>query len=70
MQTLKKKMNDIVKFIDGKLRRFVIKLTYENEEKILEILGDIKRILSSSTPPKPKFERKCRKCAYYEFCFL
>jgi CRISPR-associated exonuclease Cas4 len=51
-------------------KRFVIELTYENENKLFEILEDIKRILSSSTPPKPKFERKCRKCAYYEFCFL
>ena len=51
-------------------KRFIIELTPENENKLLEILDEIERILSSDTPPKPKFESKCRKCAYYEFCFL
>ncbi len=51
-------------------KRFVVELTAENEKKLLEILEDIERILSSETPPKPKFESKCRKCAYYEYCFL
>ena len=51
-------------------KRFVIELTAENEKTLLEILEDIKIILSSDTPPKQKFESKCRKCAYYEYCFL
>ncbi|MEO1927697.1 MAG: CRISPR-associated protein Cas4 [Nautiliaceae bacterium] len=51
-------------------KRFVIELSEENEKKLLEILEDIERMLSSDTPPKPKFESKCRKCAYYEYCFL
>jgi CRISPR-associated exonuclease Cas4 len=51
-------------------KRFVIELTEENERKLLKILEDIERILSNDTPPKPKFESKCRKCAYYEYCFL
>ena len=51
-------------------KRFVIELTEENERKLLEILEDIQKILSNDIPPKPKFENKCRKCAYYEYCFL
>ena len=51
-------------------KRFVIELTPENEMKLLEILDDIEKILRSDTPPKPKFESKCRKCAYLEYCFL
>ena len=51
-------------------KRFVIELTAENEKKLLEILEDIESILSCETPPKPKFENKCKKCAYYEYCFL
>jgi CRISPR-associated exonuclease Cas4 len=51
-------------------KRFVIELTEENERKLLEILEEIKSILSKNLPPKPKFENKCRKCAYYEYCFL
>ena len=51
-------------------KRFVIELSEENERKLLEILEDIEKILSGKTLPKPNFTRKCRKCAYYEFCFL
>ncbi|WP_456479625.1 CRISPR-associated protein Cas4 [Nautilia sp.] len=51
-------------------KKFVIELTAENERKLLEILEDIERILNSDIPPNPKFESKCRKCAYYEYCFL
>jgi len=51
-------------------KRFIIELTLENEKKLLEILEDIERILNNDTPPKPKFESKCRKCAYLEYCFL
>jgi len=51
-------------------KRFVIELTAENEKRLLEILEDTERILSSETLPLPKFESKCRKCAYYEYCFL
>jgi len=51
-------------------KKFIIELTPENERKLLEILEDIQKILSNDIPPKPKFESKCRKCAYYEYCFL
>ena len=51
-------------------KRFIVELTPENENKLIEILEDIERILNSDTPPKPKFESKCRKCAYLEYCFL
>ena len=51
-------------------KKFIIELTPENERKLLEILEDVEKILSNDTPPKSKFENKCRKCAYYEYCFL
>ena len=51
-------------------KRFEIELTNEYEKKLLKILEDIEKILRNDTPPKPKFESKCRKCAYYEYCFI
>jgi CRISPR-associated exonuclease Cas4 len=51
-------------------KRFEIELTNEYEEKLLKTLEDIEKILRNDTPPKPKFESKCKKCAYYEYCFL
>lgn len=50
-------------------KRIVIELNEENEKKLLEIIEDIKKIINSSML-EPVFESKCRRCAYYEFCFL
>ncbi len=49
---------------------FIVELDEENRKKLLEVLEDIENIISQETPPKPKYESKCRKCAYYEYCFL
>lgn len=46
-----------------------IELTDEMEEKIKEVLIDIKNIVESEVPPKLKKLPYCTKCAYYEFCF-
>ena len=51
-------------------KRIEVILDEENEKRLLEILKDIENILNQDTPPKPKFENKCKKCAYYEYCFL
>ncbi|GAB6044913.1 CRISPR-associated protein Cas4 [Caminibacter profundus] len=48
---------------------YYVELTDENETKLLEILEDIEIILKGKIPT-PKFENKCKKCAYYEYCFL
>lgn len=46
-----------------------IELTEEMEEKIKEVLIDIKNIVQSEVPPKLKRLPYCTQCAYYEFCF-
>jgi len=51
-------------------KRFEIVLDEESQKRLKEILKDLNKIVSCSTPPKPKFERKCKKCAYYEYCFV
>jgi len=50
-------------------KRIEIILDEENEKRLLEIIEEIKTLLSNSMP-KPKFNNKCKKCAYYEYCFL
>jgi len=50
-------------------KRFEIILDEENEKRLLEIINDIENLLNSPML-KPVFKNKCRKCAYYEFCFL
>jgi len=49
---------------------FFIELDEKNERKLKEVLTDIESIIQKDTPPKPIFEKKCKKCAYFEYCFL
>ena len=54
----------------GNKKRYEVVLDSKSEKELLRILDDIKKIISISKPPKPVFENKCKKCAYYEYCFL
>jgi CRISPR-associated exonuclease Cas4 len=47
-----------------------IELTEENEKELLDILKKIETLINQDTPPQAKFENKCKKCAYYEYCFI
>ncbi|KIM05812.1 MAG: CRISPR-associated protein Cas4 [Sulfurovum sp. AS07-7] len=48
----------------------ILELDEANEEELLKVLDAIEELISSATPPPPKFENKCKKCAYYEYCFI
>jgi len=54
----------------GKRKRYKVVLDSKSEKKLLKILEDIEKIIKSPSPPKPVFENKCKKCAYYEYCFI
>ncbi|MBC2580024.1 CRISPR-associated protein Cas4 [Clostridium sp. DJ247] len=47
-----------------------IELTVENEQALNEFLGSINNLLEEKNPPNPEFKPKCKKCAYYEYCFI
>ncbi len=51
-------------------RREEIFLTQEEEEELMEKLDDIKRTLRLSNPPKTLDKPFCKKCAYYELCYI
>jgi len=51
-------------------KRFEFVLDMENEIKLKEILDKIEQLINSPIPPKPKLEKKCKRCAYYEYCFI
>lgn len=50
-------------------KREFIELTDTVRSKLMEILKDIRRILSLPKPPPVKRLPYCTKCAYYAFCF-
>lgn len=47
-----------------------LELDEVKEKKLLEVVADIEKLISQATPPKPIFENKCKKCAYFEYCFI
>lgn len=67
----KKEIKDIIGYIDYPLNRkkLKIELTEEKENQLNGILEDIKNIIVGEIP-KPKKSKICRKCAYFEFCFI
>ncbi|HAO5807055.1 TPA: Dna2/Cas4 domain-containing protein, partial [Listeria monocytogenes] len=50
--------------------RETIFLTTEDERKIEKILVDIEITTSSLKPPTIIDKPLCKKCAYYEYCYI
>lgn len=48
----------------------ILELDAQNEKELLEVLEAIENLINLPSPPTPKFENKCKKCAYYEYCFI
>ena len=47
-----------------------VELDEENDQKLLKILDEIEALIENPAPPGPILDRKCKKCAYYEYCFI
>ena len=47
-----------------------IELNEENEKELLEVLACISALIDLSNPPEPIYENHCKRCAYYEYCFI
>ncbi len=47
-----------------------IDLDESGERELLEVVRDIELLIDSDRPPSPILERKCKRCAYYEYCFV
>jgi CRISPR-associated exonuclease Cas4 len=48
----------------------IIVLDDEHESKLLNIFEEITALIGEKVPPKPLFMPKCKRCAYYEYCFI
>lgn len=47
-----------------------VELDEVNEKELLEVLQKISDLIDLPKPPPAKFENHCKKCAYYEYCFI
>lgn len=48
----------------------IIELTAEQEEQLEKIEQNIEKLLVSEQIPPVLNEAKCKKCAYYEYCYI
>lgn len=48
----------------------IIELDEENLEELKKIVNDIENLLLEENPPEVINEPKCKKCAYYEYCYI
>lgn len=57
----KKKQDKKIHYID---------LDKEKSDELEKVLEDIQRLISDKTPPEVLNEAKCKRCAYYEYCYI
>lgn len=47
-----------------------VELTEENELELKRLIGDVEKLLEKEVPPKIEKVKGCRKCSYYEYCYI
>lgn len=57
----KKKTSNKIHYVD---------LTAEKEEELRQLQEDILGLIYSEDVPEARFRPTCKKCAYYEYCFI
>jgi len=45
-------------------------LTEATKTELRDILTGIRKVIAMPEPPEPSYMRICRKCAYFEFCWV
>lgn len=48
----------------------IFEFTPELERELEKVIEDINLLLVQEQPPEAIMDKKCKKCAYYEYCFL
>jgi len=48
----------------------IVDLTDEHEKQLEHLIDEITAFMAADKPPKSEFKPKCKKCAYYEYCFI
>jgi len=68
----KRGVQNIEAEIDYPLLREKVEIVLEEEDKkVLEnVINNIQEIIKNSKPPACENEKKCKKCAYYDLCYI
>lgn len=49
---------------------YIINLTDKDLQQLRETYAAITEFINMSLPPEPIISKKCKRCAYYEYCFI
>jgi len=66
---LKQKGVNAIGFLIGKRAREMIIINKEDIKKIKDTIKKIEEVKSLKNPPKPRWKRICKNCAYKIICF-
>lgn len=47
-----------------------VELTEEIENQLDDILEELEKYVQAPLPDSPIFNKKCKRCSYYEYCFI
>jgi CRISPR-associated exonuclease Cas4 len=45
-------------------------LTIELEKELDDVLQQIEECVTKDVPKPPLYDKKCRRCAYYDYCYI
>jgi len=51
-------------------KTILVELTEEYEKQLDILTKEIESFVTMDKPPHPEFKPKCKKCAFYEYCFI
>lgn len=51
-------------------KTIIIELTEEDEEKLCDLIENILNLIENSNIPDVEQAPKCKKCSYYEYCYI
>ena len=51
-------------------KSITVELTEEYDKQLDELMEKIEALITEEKPPESSKQPKCRKCAYYEYCFI
>ena len=54
----------------GAKKRYEVVLDESAKKQLKSMIEKIETIIAQDRPPTPKLMQKCRKCAYYSYCFI
>lgn len=61
---------EIIEKKNSSKKMHYIDLNEDKEKELQKILLEIENLINKERPPEAILKRGCKKCAYYEYCFL